>query len=273
MADVRSEVVLITGATDGLGKAVAFALAHPDRTLLVHGRNRERVDALVTELLAKGALHVRGYVADFSDLKSVRGLASEILRREKHLNVLINNAGVGILDTRTQSADGYELTFQVNFLAGDLLSRALSGLLRRSAPSKILNISSAGQWPLDAEDLLSEENWNGAIAYGRSKLAQIMGSFDFAAEYAGEDVVCNAIHPASLMPTKIVLGKFQPASTIEHGVRNVLNILRDRTGATGCFFYESELRPAHAQAYDPAMREYLRSWVDSNITESVERVA
>src|SRR4051812_23844838 len=140
--DLTGRVVLITGATDGLGRAVAMALAQRGATLLVHGRDRARTETAVTEVRAAGSREARLYVADFARLAEIERMADAILVNEPQLDGLVNNAGI-IQDRREESADGHELTFQVNYLAGFRLTHRLLPLLKRSAPARIVNIASA----------------------------------------------------------------------------------------------------------------------------------
>ena len=184
MNPIERQTILITGATDGHGRGVAQALARRGATVLVHGRDVGRIDACVADLTSLGATKVRGYRADFASLADVRALADEVTAKEPRLDVLINNAGVGTRvpgdGERMVSQDGHELRFAVNYLAHDLLTRRLLPLLRASAPARIVNVSSAGQAPVDFDDLMLEHDYDGTTAYCRSKLAQILSTVTFA---------------------------------------------------------------------------------------------
>src|SRR3954447_13517502 len=139
MTDLTGKVVLITGATDGLGRGVAISLAQRGATLLVHGRDRARGEAVVREIRAVGSPEVRLYVADFAVLADVDRMANAILAGEPRLDGLVNNAGI-IQDRRVVSADSNELTLQANYLAGFLTHRLLP-LLKRSAPARIVDVA------------------------------------------------------------------------------------------------------------------------------------
>src|SRR5690242_9341865 len=151
--DLDGKVVLITGATDGLGRALARDVAAAGGTVLVHGRSEERIAETLAEV--PGA---RAYQADLASLDAVRGLVAEVREREPRLDVLVSNAGIGATrpggDTRQVSADGIELRFAVNYLAGYVLTRGLLDLLTASAPSRIVNVSSAGQVAIDFDDVM-----------------------------------------------------------------------------------------------------------------------
>ena len=257
--DLTGKVVLVTGATDGLGRGVALAVAQRGATLLVHGRNRVRADAIVSDVKAAGSPEARLYLADFSNLAEVRRMADNILAGEPRLDVLVNNAGI-ITDLRQESADGHELTFQVNYLAGFLLTHRLLPLLKRSAPARIVNVASAGQAPIDFSDVMLERRWDEWQAYCQSKLAQIMMTFDLAEALAGTGVTVNALHPASLMPTKMVVGRFGVRSSLEEGVRNTVRLIADPGLAdiSGRYFNRDQEARAHRQAYDAKARACLR---------------
>ena len=163
-----SRTVLVTGATDGLGRAVAADLVHAGHTVLVHGRDPQRLHATVDETGA-----ARAYRADFASLQEVRDLADTLLRGEGRLDVLVNNAGIGSTlpgdGQRLESQDGHELRFAVNYLAPFALTERLLPLLERSGPARIVNVSSLGQAPIDFDDVMLERRYDGTRAYAQSK--------------------------------------------------------------------------------------------------------
>ena len=230
--------VLVTGATDGLGRGVAKALAARGADVIVHGRSRERAEAVAAEIGAAGVL-----LADFAALDEVRRMAGEA----PALDVLVNNAGV-IVPERRLSADGHELTFQVNYLAGFLLATRL-------LPPRIVNVSSIGQHPLDFDDLMLERAYEGYDAYARSKLAQVMFTFELAERRA--DLEVNALHPATLMDTKMVHAAFgRTLSTVAEGVEATVALI-ERDGVTGRFYDGLREASAAPQAYDAQARRRL----------------
>src|SRR3954464_4434949 len=179
--------VLITGATDGLGRALAADLAGRGARVLVHGRDPAKVSETAREVAASGS-----YVADLASLAEVRRLADELGRDPRELDVLVSNAGIGTTlpgdGARMQSADGYELRFAVNHLAGFLLTRLLEPLLTAAAPARIVNVPWAGQMPIDFDDVMLEHGYSGTRAYCQSKLAQVMTAFELAERLGGGGV-------------------------------------------------------------------------------------
>ena len=237
-------IVLITGATDGLGRGLARALDADGHTVLVHGRSDQRIADTLAELWDRA----RGYRADLASLAEVRQLADEVLANEPRLDVLVNNAGIGTDgDRREESADGHELRFAVNYLAGYALTRRL-----RDLPGRVVNISSAGQAPIDFEDVMLERHYSGVQAYCQSKLAQIMFTFDLA----DDGVTAVALHPATYMPTKMVAS---PISTLEEGIEATQRLVTAPADeVAGRYFNRLREARADPQAYDMDARRALR---------------
>ena len=258
--------MLITGATDGLGRGLASVLAAEGATLLLHGRDEARGRQTLAQIeAATGNRRLRWLRADFACLGEVRGLAGSVAGSCDRLDVLVNNAGIGTTlpgdGSRMESRDGYELRFAVNYLAGYLLTRSLSTLLERSAPARVVNVSSAGQAPIDFADVMLERRYSGVQAYCQSKLAQIMFTFDLAEELDGRIVSATCLHPATYMPTKMVRAAgVEPISTLEQGVEATLRLAADPRleGVTGAYFNGQRRADPHPQASDPAARRELR---------------
>jgi NAD(P)-dependent dehydrogenase (short-subunit alcohol dehydrogenase family) len=256
------QVVLVTGSTDGLGREVARRIAATGAHVIVHGRNRERGAALVAEIEREGKGSARFYRADLASLAEVRQLADAVLRDYDRLDVLINNAGIGsnLPAGRQLSADGHELRFAVNYLAGFLLTRTLLPRIRPSAPARIINVASIGQAAIDFDDVMLERGYTGGRAYGQSKLAQIMFTLDLARELEGTGVEVFALHPATYMATTMVLSAgIEPRSTIAEGADAVMNLVTTPGLQSGQFFNGMRPGRANAQAYDEAAREKLRA--------------
>jgi NAD(P)-dependent dehydrogenase (short-subunit alcohol dehydrogenase family) len=263
---VDEAIILVTGSTDGLGKATARDLAAAGATVLLHGRDPERGDATAREIREEtGNDRLHYYIANFSSLEEVRRLADEITADHDHLDVLVNNAGIGAgrrgETNRDLSRDGYELRFAVNYLAPFLLTRLLLPLVRRAAPSRIVNVASAGQSRISFDDVMLERRYDGMRAYTQSKLALVMFIFDLAEELEGTGVTANSLHPASLMDTKMVFETFGSASSsVREGTDATvrLAISPELEGITGKYFDGQHEAHADDQAYDPDARARLR---------------
>jgi NAD(P)-dependent dehydrogenase (short-subunit alcohol dehydrogenase family) len=261
----RAQTVLVTGATDGLGRALTHRLAGDGAALILHGRDPDKLERTADELRdTHGVERPRTVLADLSDLAQVRRLGEEVGAATDRLDVLVNNAGIGsgAPDGRTRqtSADGYELRFAVNYLAGFLLTLELLALLRASAPARIVNVASIGQHPLDFDDLQLEHGYSGTRAYGQSKLAQITSGFVLAERLHAGPVTVNSLHPATYMPTKMVLAEIgHSIDTLETGEAATRRLVDDPglASTTGRFFDRTRDVRANAAAYDPEVRRRL----------------
>jgi len=257
---LEEQTILVTGATDGLGRHVAAELGRRGAGVLLHGRSPERGDQVLGELReATGSDRLALYLADLSSLDEVRRLAEEIERDHERLDVLVNNAGI-VTEERALSQDGYELTFAVNHLSHFLLTEKLLPLLRRSAPARIVNVASIGQSPIDFDDVMLDRSYDGFRAYAQSKLAQIMFTFELAERLGDEGVAVNALHPATLMDTKMVRQSFGRArSSVEEGAEAVVRLAvgEDVEGVSGRYFDGLEESTAQPQAYDAEARRRL----------------
>ncbi|MGV3710944.1 MAG: SDR family NAD(P)-dependent oxidoreductase [Gemmatimonas sp.] len=262
-----AKVVLITGSTDGLGREVALRVGATGAHVIVHGRNRERGLAVVDEITKGGKGSAAFYAADFGALTNVRSFADTILKYYPRIDVLVNNAGVWLREgPRQNSADGYEMTFAVNYLAGYLLTKQLLSRMIASAPSRIINVASQTQSPLDMSDPMQEKSYIGQRAYSQSKLAQVMFTIDLAKEMEGKNVTVVALHPASMMDTHLVAAAgMQPRSTVDDGAVPLMNLITAPTLTNGAFYNGLRESRANAQAYDEAARARLHAFSDSLI--------
>ena len=259
----EGRVVLITGSTSGLGREVARRLARSGDHVIVHGRDVDRGTALVEEIERETDGGARFYRADFASLDQIREFSEAILRDYDRLDVLVNNAGIWLesADGRLVSQDGHELHFQVNYLAGYLLTDMLLPLLRKnttSAPSRIVNVSSGAQRPIDFGDVMLQQGYDPGRGYAQSKLAQVMFTFALAEELEGTGVTVNALHPATMMNTNMVLSRgARPRSDVEEGVEAVLHLVNVPAVGSGGYFDGTRPARANGQVYDEAARDRL----------------
>ena len=236
--------VLVTGATDGLGRVVAADLAARGFAVHVHGRNAERAQAVAEEIGAAGV-----HLADFAVLAQVRSLAETL----PAIDVLVNNAGL-ISEERVVTGDGIELTFQVNHLAPFLLTMRL---LEHAPPRRVVHVASLGQERPDFGDLMLERGYEEWRAYRQSKLAQIMFSFECARRFP--EVESVALHPATFMDTKMVRSRVgRPSNTVQTGADATVRLASDfALEVQGRYFdVQREARP-DALAYDADARKRL----------------
>jgi NAD(P)-dependent dehydrogenase (short-subunit alcohol dehydrogenase family) len=256
------KTILITGSTDGVGRHVAERLAAEGASLIVHGRDQARGEALV-ERIEKSGGKARFFRADLASLADVRALAETVRRETDGLDVLVNNAGIGTAGGKRElSADGFELRFAVNYLAGFLLTRLLLPLIETRAPSRIVNVSSVGQQPIDFSDVMLTHGYSGVRAYCQSKLAQVLFTIDLAEELKGRDITVNCLHPATYMDTTMVrLAGARPISTVEEGGAAILQLVESPAlaGRSGLYFNGLRESRADAQAYDANARRQLRA--------------
>ncbi|MFH1341555.1 MAG: SDR family NAD(P)-dependent oxidoreductase [Pseudomonadota bacterium] len=263
--EMDGKTVLITGSTDGVGRYVAARLAGSGARVLIHGRDGARAKALIEQIRRAGGAEPVFYQADLSSLAEVRRLAGAVVADHTRLDVFVSNAGIGSQNegpARQTSRDGHELRFAVNYLSGFLLAHLLLPLLRASAPSRIVNVASLGQHPIDFDDVMITRGYSGGRAYAQSKLAQIMFTIDLARELAGSGVTVNALHPATYMNTTMVrAGGVTPISTVEQGGEAILHLAAgdDVADKSGLFFNGMNEAQAHPQAGDEDARRRLRA--------------
>jgi NAD(P)-dependent dehydrogenase (short-subunit alcohol dehydrogenase family) len=264
MRPIEQQTILITGATGGLGWELARATAEQGATLLLHGRDSQLGLEIVRDISeATGNKNICFLRADLSSLQEVNELAQQVHSSLSRLDVLVNNAGVGFGkddSKREVSRDGHELRFAVNYLAPYLLTERLLSLLKASAPARIVNVASIGQSPLHFEDIMATDGYSGVTAYRQSKLAMIAWTFDLAERLAGSGITVNALHPASLMPTKMVIeAGWQTMSPVEEGLKATLRLVVDPSleNVTGEFFNGLKLARANTQAYDKKVQQRL----------------
>jgi len=202
---MENKIVLITGATDGIGKQTAYELADKNATVILHGRNKDRLLKTQEEIShLTNNNNIRIATSNLSSLKQVRLVAEEIKTKSKHLDVLINNAGV-YMKSRVLTEAGFETTFVVNHLAHFLLTNLLLNLLKKSGSSRIINVSSIAHTraQLSFENLNSEKHFEDYNVYAVSKLANILFTYKLADQLKNDSVTVNALHPG-VINTKLL---------------------------------------------------------------------
>ncbi len=256
--DPDDRTFLITGSTDGHGLALARRLAAEGGRVLLHGRDRERLERARSEVATDAQIEPLAYRADLASLDEVRELAARVTAEHDALDVLVNNAGIAETQRR-ESADGHELDFAVNYLSHYLLTLELLPLLEAGREPRIVNVSSLGQQALDFDDVMLEDSFDPWRAYSQSKLAQIMFTIELAERFDGRPLV-NSLHPSTFMDTKLVRGIGAAArNPIERGVEATMRLAvsEELDGVSGRFFDVFEESAPDPQALDPRSRARL----------------
>jgi len=256
------KTVLVTGSTDGLGRSIAQALAAEGAHVIVHGRNAERGQALVDEIARSGKGSAAFIAADFASLQAVRDFADTVAKRYPKLDLLVNNAGVAIPgdQPRRVSADGHELQFAVNYLAGWILTNRLRPNLVAAAPSRVVNVASGSASPIDYDDVMLEKPGAHRRGYGQSKLAQVSMTVALAPSFARQGVTMIALHPATYMDTAMVVRDLgvRPTSSVNEGRDHVMSLIHSPTLEAGAFYVDGRpVQPGYPQPYDPAAQRQL----------------
>lgn len=216
---MEGKVCLVTGANSGIGYAVAGGLAKQGATVVMVCRNEKRGEKARARIVeATGNARVQLLLADLSSQQAIRDVAAEFLDRYDQLDVLINNAGL-MSRNRRVTADGLEMQFAVNHLGYFTLTNLLIDVLKRSAPSRIINLASTAhsRGTIDFDDLQNEKDYNGWQAYANSKLANIMFTYELARRLEGSGVTANCVHPGVIRT-----GLMRNVSIALHGLWSLL---------------------------------------------------
>jgi NAD(P)-dependent dehydrogenase (short-subunit alcohol dehydrogenase family) len=269
--NMKDKVVLITGANSGIGKAASLALAKMGATVVMVARNKEKGEAAKSEIIKdSGNNSVDLLLADLSSLESVRQLATEFEKKYSRLHVLTNNAGL-FNQRRHVTADGYENTLATNYLAPFLLTNLELNLLKDSAPSRIINVSSVGHYNghINFDDLNLEKEYGGWKAYGQSKLALVLFTHELAKKLQGTGITVNAVHPGTVA-TNIWARPLGPAGFImslpklfmlspERGADTIVYLAssNDARGLNGEYLEKLKVKKSSDESYDEEIAQRL----------------
>jgi NAD(P)-dependent dehydrogenase (short-subunit alcohol dehydrogenase family) len=271
---MHERVCLISGATNGIGKATALALARLGATVIIVGRNTAKTESTVAEIKELSGQHsISGIVGDLSSMAEVRRVAAEFKQRYDRLHVLVNNAG-GMFATRQETVDGYEMTFALNHLAYFLLTNLLLDVLKRSAPARVVNVASVAhrRARLDLDDLQSRKGYGGPAgfnAYAQSKLANVLFTYELARRLQGTQVTANVLHPGVVATgiTRVdggvvgLLMRIQDhfAITPEQGAQTVVYLASspDVEGVTGQYFEKCKAVPSSPASHNETTARQL----------------
>ena len=258
---MNGKICLVTGATDGIGKVTAQALAQAGATVFAVGRNPRKIDAVRAEMGNTGG-SLEFLTADLSSQAQVRALADEVKSRTSQLHVLVNNAGA-LFTSYRESIDGIELTFALNHLAYFLLTHLLLDTIIASAPARIINVSSSAhqRGVIDFDDLGNRRHYEGWTAYEQSKLANVLFTYELARRIEGTGVTVNAVHPG------FVASNFQAAAglnmrghlTPEEGADTQIWLATspEVEGVTGKYYVQRQDTRSSDSSYDSALAQRL----------------
>jgi NAD(P)-dependent dehydrogenase (short-subunit alcohol dehydrogenase family) len=270
---MRDKTVLVTGATDGIGKETARLLAERGARVFIAGRNAEKGAAAVRDIATNtGTDQAEFLQADLSVQADVRGLAKAVKQRTNRLDVLVNNAGV-IMFRREETRDGIEMTFGLNHLNYFLLTHELFDLLKASAPSRIVSVASIAHRRaiLDFDDLQLSRGFGAWKAYSRSKLANIMFTYALARRLEGTAVTANCLHPGLvsshfgqnggfLARTGMALAmRFGNAISVAQGAQTSVYLASapEVSSQSGLYFDEGKAVKSNHASYDRHAQEKL----------------
>src|SRR6266849_555959 len=269
---MQGKACMVTGANSGIGKATALGLAQVGANVVMVARDRARGEVAQNEVKAKsGNNSVDLLVADLSSQQSIRQLVENFKQHYKQLYVLINNAGVFML-TRRETVDGLEITFAVNYLAPFLLTNLLLDVLKASAPARIVNVSSEAHENgyIKMDDLQAKKNYRPFRAYGQSKLALVMFTYELARRLQGTGVTANCLHPgfvatnigqsgmglASRIVTRLI---FAFGISPQEGAKTSLYLASspEVEGVTGKYFVKGIPQRSAPISYDESLQRQL----------------
>ncbi|MEZ4297794.1 MAG: SDR family oxidoreductase [Polyangiaceae bacterium] len=261
MTALPETTLLVTGATDGIGRQTALSLARRGARVLVHGRTRAKAESTRDDLRTDSrSPHVEAVWGDLSSFAEVRALAAQVSELAPRLDVLLNNAGV-FMNERRLSPDGFELTFAVNHLAPFLLTHLLLPSLRESPSPRVVNVSSVAhtRGAIDFDDLDLARRFDGYRAYAASKLMNVLFSFDLARRLRSPLVAVNALHPGVITTKLLREGFGSTGASLESGAATSLRLATDPALAavTGKYFSDQREATPAKMASDRALQERL----------------
>lgn len=269
---MQGKTVLITGVTDGIGKVALLDIAAQGATVTGVGRNPGKIARVMDEARSRGvAERVSFLEADLSDMSQVRDLAAAFQAQQDRLDVLVNNAGA-VFTQRRETADGFEMTFALNHLAYFLLTHLLLDTLKASAPARVVNVASGYQMQVDFSDLQCTKSYRGWGAYGRSKTANVLFTFELARRLEGTGVTATVLHPGEVRTNFHVAAGMSPMGNLtpEQGAETLIYLATspEVEGVTGEYFVNKRPARASSQAYDT--KAQARLWRESAALVGVE---
>jgi NAD(P)-dependent dehydrogenase (short-subunit alcohol dehydrogenase family) len=258
---MEQRVILVTGATDGIGRQTALELLRRGAHVLVHGRNAAKTSKVAQELEKEsGSSKLAPVAADLSSMAEIRNLAREIEGSIERLDVIVNNAGV-FLHERQTTVDGFETTFAVNHLAPFLLTHLLLPKLRQSEQGRIVMVSSIAhsRGRIDFDDLKSEKYFHGYTAYATSKLANILFAYEMARRLGNSSITSNALHPGVITTKLLKTGFGTTGASLARGAATSVKLAIDPTlkTTTGKYFADEREQTSSSMSHDQQLQHRL----------------
>lgn len=259
MNSIKDKTILITGSTDGIGKETALQLANSGGSIIIHGRNKEKCESTVNEIFNKSKNDNLNFVtADFSSKEEIKNMADEINSRFNKLDVLINNAGTYMTE-RVLTSGKIEMTFMVNHIAPFLLTNLLLGLIEKSAPARIINVSSVAhiRASLDFDNLQGERNFSPYGAYALSKLGNILFTIELADRLNNTGLTVNALHPGVIGTKLLYKGFGMGGADLKEGAETpvYLSASGEVENVTGKYFIKKNEEEPAPIVYDEEIRK------------------
>ncbi|HET9476103.1 MAG TPA: SDR family oxidoreductase [Dehalococcoidia bacterium] len=275
MPDMTGKTCLVTGANQGIGKETALALARLGATVVMTSRDLAKGEAALADVRSRSGGDVELMIADFGSFASIRKLAADFKAKHPRLDVLVNNAGA-ILLRRSETEDGFETTFGVNHLGYFLLTNLLLDVLKASAPARIVNVSSRAHLgvKMDFDNLNSTRGRYSAMGvYSRSKLGNVLFTYELARRLAGTGVTANCVHPGVVRSGfgknnpglgRLVFQTFQVVArpfilSPEKGAATSIYVAScpELEGVTGKYFVDCREKPSSPASYDEEAQRRL----------------
>lgn len=258
---MEQRVILVTGATDGIGRQTALELLRRSARVLVHGRNAAKTSKVAEELAKEsGSSAVVPFYADLSSIAEIRRFAKNVESSIERLDVLINNAGV-FLHERQVTVDGFEVTFAVNHLAPFLLTHLLLPKIRQSVQGRIVMVSSIAhsRGRLDFDDLTSEKYFHGYTAYATSKLANVLFAYELANRLGSSTITSNALHPGVITTKLLKTGFGTTGASLARGAATSVKLALDPAlkTTTGKYFADEREQTSSSTSHDRELQRRL----------------
>jgi len=267
---LKGKTALVTGGTNGIGLITARELARMGANVTIVSRNPAKCAAIAETIKTETGNPVEFIAADLSTLAGIMQAASTFKKRHTRLEILVNNAG-GLFMSRHLTGDGYEMTFALNHLNYFLLTNLLLDILKASAPARIVNVSSGAHMRgnINFDDLQGKKHFNGMQAYGQSKLANVLFTYELARRLQGTGVTVNALHPGTIATGfarnngvlyrfgMSVVGMFLPKP--EQGAQTSIYLASspEVEGVTGKYFFDCKEVRSSSNSYDQSLAEKL----------------